>query len=224
MIVRLCQDDPVAIKILRVGTAAQAFRADAAAFAALIAKTKTFSSVASAAALPGPTAHFDDPDRLLPVDPPRAKNFNFKLANFERATGVKIAARLLAKSPPNTDGRKLGTFAHELATKLGVGKTGALALYVADRDEWKPWIGDDSAATFMGHAGTVKDFMQGGAFHEAKQSLLDAARAAGDADAASPVRQSAVRLHRFEMNSQRAAYSARSRSWRTRSCASWTAS
>ncbi|HVS53116.1 MAG TPA: peptidylprolyl isomerase [Opitutaceae bacterium] len=191
VLARIRQDDAVAIKILRIGAAARAFRADAVAFAALRAKAKTFSSVASASALPGPAAHFDDPDRLLPVDPPRAKNFNFKLANFERATGLKIVARLLARSPPNTDGRKLGTYAHELATKLDVEKTGALALYVADRDEWKLWIGDDSAAAFMGHAGTVKDFMQGGAFHEAKQGLLDAARATGEADFAAQQKSAA---------------------------------
>ena len=172
------QDDPVAVRILRLGAEARAFKADEATFHALVARAKKYPGAAE----PGAAAHCDDPDKLLPVDPPRAKNFNFKLANFEHVTGVKIAARLLAQSPPDTDGRKLSAYLRDLAEKLGVAKTGALALYVADRDEWKLWIGDDSAPAFMGRAGTVKDFMQGGAFHEAKQAFLAAARTRGDAD------------------------------------------
>jgi cyclophilin family peptidyl-prolyl cis-trans isomerase len=181
------QGDPMTVRILRVGSAARAFPADDAALARLIARTKKYS----AAREPGPGAHFADPDGLLPAEPPRAKNFNFKLANFERATGVKIVAHLLAKSPANTDGRKLNEYAQQLAGHFGVAKVGALVLYLADRDEWKLWIGDDSAAAFMGRVGTVRDFMQHGAWHEAKQALLDAARKAGDADYAQQVKASA---------------------------------
>jgi cyclophilin family peptidyl-prolyl cis-trans isomerase len=175
---KIQRGDKMTVKILRVGAAAKGFRADADTFAALTAKARAYT----AAKEPGPTAHFDDPGRLLPLDPPRALAFNFKLANFERATGVKIIARLLAESPPDTDGRKLNAYTGKLAETLGVAKSGALALYLADRDEWKLWIGDDSAAGFMGRAGTVKDFMPDGAFHEAKQAFLKAARAQGDAD------------------------------------------
>jgi cyclophilin family peptidyl-prolyl cis-trans isomerase len=181
------QGDPMTVRILRVGSAARAFPADDAALARLMVRAKKYS----AAREPGPSAHFADPDGVLPVEPPRAKNFNFKLANFERATGVKIVARLLARSPPNTDGRKLNEHAQQLAEQLGVAKVGALALYVADREEWKLWIGDDSAAAFMGRAGTVREFMQHGAWHEAKQALLDAARKTGDADYALQLKASA---------------------------------
>lgn len=178
VLTRVQQGDKFTVKIIRVGEAGRAFRADAAAFATLVAQTKKYNGSAA----PGAASHFDDPDRLLPAEPPRAKNFNFKLANYERATGTKIVARLLAQSPPDTDGRKINAYMRELAAKLGVEKTGALAVYVADRDEWKLWIGEDSTAKFMGRAGTVKDFMQGGALHNAKQSFLEAARATGDAD------------------------------------------
>jgi cyclophilin family peptidyl-prolyl cis-trans isomerase len=171
------QDDAVAIHILRIGPAAQAFHADAITFAALSAAQQKYT----AAREPGPAAHFDDPDHLIPTEPPRAKNFNYKLANFERATGVRVVARLLAKSPPDTNGRKLNTYLHDLAEKLVVLQKGALALYIADRDEWKLWVGDDTAAAFMGRAGTVKDFMQAGAFHQAKQSLLTTAQTEGTA-------------------------------------------
>ena len=172
---RITQDDAFSIKILRVGPAAQAFRADAASFAALAAARPKFT----AAREPGPTAHFDDPQKLLPAAPPRAKNFNYKLANFERTTGHRLVACLLEKSPPDTEGRKLNNYLRDLAEKLGVLQNGALVLYVADRDEWKLWIGDASAPAFMGRPGTVKDFMQGGAFHQAKQVLLTAAIAEG---------------------------------------------
>ena len=171
------QDDAFAIKILRVGPAAQAFRADAATFATLAAARPKYT----AAREPGPGSNFHDPDALIPTTPPRAKNFNYKLANFERTTGTRIVTRLLAKSPPDTEGRKLNTYLRERAEQLGVLQTGALVLYVADRDEWKLWIGDASAAAFMGRPGTVKDFMQGGAFHEAKQALLNTAVTDGTA-------------------------------------------
>ncbi len=171
------QDDPVSIKILRLGPAAEAFRADPAAFAALAAAAKKFTAPRE----PGATANFDDPDRLIPAHPPRAKIFNHKLANFERATGTRLVARLLAKSPPDTEGRKLNAHLRDLAEKLGVLQSGALVLYVADRDEWKLWVGDVSTVALMGRPGTVKEFMQGSALHEAKQALLTAALAEGTA-------------------------------------------
>ncbi len=170
-------DDPFSIKILRIGPAAQAFRADASTFATLSAAAKRYT----AAREPGPTTHFEDPQQLLPTTPPRAKNFNYKLANFERTTGTRIVARLLEKSPPDTDGRKLNNYLRDLAERLGVLQNGALVLYVADRDEWKLWIGDATTAAFMDRPGTVKEFMQGGAFHTAKQTLLTTAQAEGAA-------------------------------------------
>src|SRR5205085_3212320 len=130
---------------------------------------------------PGPAAHFDDPDKLLPVDPPRAKNFNFKLANFERATGVRIVARLFAKSPAAAEDATPGAYMHALAEKLGVARRGALAAYFADEDDWRVWIGDDSTAAFLGRPTTAKDLEEGAAFHAAKVAFLKSARTEGDA-------------------------------------------
>ena len=81
---RIKQGDKMTVKIERIGAAAQAFRVDEAAFEALKAKTKKYQGAPE----PGPIAHFDDPGKILPTEPPRAKNFNFKLANLERATGL----------------------------------------------------------------------------------------------------------------------------------------
>lgn len=181
------QDDPVAIKILRVGSAARAFRADAATFASLAAAAKKYADapgpgpVAKASAAPGPFAHFDDPDHLLPSDPPRAKNFNNKLANFERATGIRIAARVFAKSPPAAEDSEPGKFMKALAKKLGVESRGAVAAYFADEQDWRVWLLGESTTPFFGRQPSPKDLEEGGAFHSVKDAFLNAAAAEGDA-------------------------------------------
>ena len=169
-------NDLMAVRILRQGAAAENFRADPATFAALIAKAKVHAPLP-----PGRPAHFEDPSDLLPIDPSRAKVFDLKLANVERATGVKIYGRLVARAPATSDDRRLNEHLRELATPLGLLKEGALVVYYANRHEWKLWLGDDTAAAFMGHAGSVKDFMQDGAFHLAKQDFFEKARTAGSA-------------------------------------------
>lgn len=172
------QGDAMTVKIVRRGTAARAFRADDAAFAALQAVTKTYSGARE----PGSGASFDDPAKLLPAEPPRARGLNFKLANFERATGVKIVARLQPKSPTAAEDAQPGAFMRALAGDLGVARRGALAVYFADEDEWRVWLGDESTAAFIGRAGTAKEFTDSGAMHEAKEAFLKATRAAGEAE------------------------------------------
>jgi cyclophilin family peptidyl-prolyl cis-trans isomerase len=171
------RDDAFSIKILRVGATASAFKADEATFRALVAKGVKYRGELE----PGPSAHFDDPDKLLPQDVPRAKNFNYKLNNFQRFTGERIYARLFAKSPSAAEDAKPGAFMHALAEKLGVAKRGAVAAYFADEDDWRVWIGDESTTAFLGRASTPDDLVPEGAFHKAKEAFLAAARAAGDA-------------------------------------------
>jgi hypothetical protein len=129
------------VRILRIGASARSFKADEAAFAALVSRAPRYA----AARLPGPKAFFDDPDKLLPSDPPRAVNFNFKLGNFERATGQRVFARVFAKSPANPE-----TFTRELARALGVEADGVLAVYFADADKWKLNIGPALRGKFAG--------------------------------------------------------------------------
>ena len=52
-----------------------------------------------------------------------------------------------------------------------------LAVYFADTDKWGLWIGDRLVNQFMGRAGNVAEFTKSGAFHEAKQTFLAAAKA-----------------------------------------------
>lgn len=153
-----------AVHIRRIGTEAQAFRDDAAAFAA----RRTAARPYVGAREPGPDAPFDDPAGLLPSDVPRARHFNFKLANFARATGRTLAVRVYPKFDPATPGQKRADFARALAARLGTGADGALALYFADEDRWFLWLGDAQMKTFA---------RPGQKMHDAKAALEADARA-----------------------------------------------
>ncbi len=181
------QGDALTIKILRVGPAAEAFRADAAAFAALSAATKKFSAPAA----PGPDAAFDDPSALLPATPPRAKGFNFKLANFERATGLKIRARLFAKSPAAAEDAAPGQFMRALAKQLGTESAGATLAYFADEKDWRVWIGDASTSAFLGRPTALSDLADGAALHDAKDAFFAAAQTEADTALAQQKKSSA---------------------------------
>ncbi len=178
VLAQLKQDDAFTIKIHRVGAAAQAFRADAAAFAALSSKARPYTAAREI----GPAAHFDDPAKILPTEPPRAKNFNYKLANFERVTGVRIVARMFAKAPTEAEDAQPGAFMRALAAQHGTAQRGAVVAYFAEDDHWRVWIGDELAPRFVGKPGTAKEFTASGAMHEVKEAFLKTAKATGDAD------------------------------------------
>ncbi|MBV8102568.1 MAG: peptidylprolyl isomerase [Verrucomicrobia bacterium] len=124
--------DKMEIKILRLGAAAKAFRADQTAFNELIAK-------APRATFP----HFSDEEGVLPTDPPREKGFNNKLSNFERFTGVKIYARAFAAFHPSGPGQARSETAKLIAQQLGVERNAVTALYFADTHDWEFAIGDE---------------------------------------------------------------------------------
>ena len=87
--------DTMRVSILRLGDAACAFAADRRSFEAASAAAPRFR----AGLEEGPSAAFQDPDALLPTEPPRARGFSIKLANFERATGIPLRARIQAHAP-----------------------------------------------------------------------------------------------------------------------------
>jgi cyclophilin family peptidyl-prolyl cis-trans isomerase len=178
---KIQQGDKMTVRILRVGAEAKAFRADEATFAALRAKAKPFSALASAKSEPGPAAHFNDPDHHLPAEPPWSQLINSRLANIERATGVRIVGRIFSKSPPAAEDGP-GVFMRKLATELGTIHRGAAFAYFADEDDWRVWIGDDSTTAFLGRKPSAADLKEGAAFHHAKEAFLDAAKKEGDAE------------------------------------------
>ncbi len=175
---RIQPDDAVSIKILRRGADARRFKADAAAFAVLADAAKKYAGPAA----PGPEAFFDDPAALQPTNAPRAKNFNFKLANFARTTGIRIVARMFAKSPTKEEDAVPGAYMRALAEKAGTVKRGAVVAYFADEDDWRVWLSDEAAGPFLGHVATAADLVPDGPLHQAKMAFLDAAIAAGNAE------------------------------------------
>ncbi|MDB6116031.1 MAG: ppiB [Lacunisphaera sp.] len=137
-------DEPFSVHILRVGEAGKAFKADDATFRALLAKGVKYSGEPE----PGPAAHFDDPLKVLPQDVPRAKNFNYKLNNFQRATGRKIYARVYPTFASEEETQTPAAFTQKLAGTLGIFENGALAVYFSDRDEWQLWVGGELMPAF----------------------------------------------------------------------------
>ncbi|MBV8969105.1 MAG: peptidylprolyl isomerase [Verrucomicrobia bacterium] len=123
--------DKMEVKILRVGPAAKAFRANQTAFDQLIAK-------APHAAF----AHFSDEDGILPAAPPREKGFNNKLSNFERFTGVKLYGRVFSAFHPSVVRQTRTEFAETIARELGVERTGITALFFADSQDWEIVLGE----------------------------------------------------------------------------------
>ncbi len=177
LLAKVQPDEPFGLRILRVGAEAQAFRADPERFAALVAATPKYAG----APLPGPAAHFDDPDKLLPQEIPRAQHFNFKLANFERATGRKVCARVFKAFAPAREGQALGAYHRELAAQLGVEAGGVLVSYFRDLDQWMIWIGEPLLPAFMGRPGTRDEFLAGDGLMKRKEAFFAAAIARGNA-------------------------------------------
>jgi cyclophilin family peptidyl-prolyl cis-trans isomerase len=154
---KIVQGDSMRVRILRLGPAAKAFRADDAAFLDLTEKAAVYGGDLE----PGPLANFDDPDKLLPTDPSRAEFFNFKLANIERSTGVRIYARVFATFAPEHPGDTPDAFAQRLSRSLGLDNNGVLAVYFADTGKWSLSVGKLWVARFAGSAGSAQNVPAG---------------------------------------------------------------
>ncbi|HVU16872.1 MAG TPA: peptidylprolyl isomerase [Candidatus Didemnitutus sp.] len=166
------QDEPFSIKILRIGAEAKAFDASEAALKSRMSAARKYGGPAE----PGPTAFFDDADKLLPQDVPRAKNFNFKLANYARFGGRTIQARLYAKFVPATPGQTPEDAALVLARQAGAVDEGAIVSYYKDGDRWNLRIGDRWLARFAGHEGTRETLQSDGSLTGAENAFFAEAR------------------------------------------------
>jgi len=131
---RIQKDDTMSVRIVRVGEEAKAFRCDQAAFDVLRAKAKPFAGKAT----PGADSLFDDPSSLLQQEPPRAAAFATKLANFERATGIRVAAVLSQGLPSGfpEDERNWQPALESLARARGIKDKGAFLLRIEKLDKW----------------------------------------------------------------------------------------
>jgi len=126
-------------------------------------------------------AYVDDPASMLPPDPPAAATLAEHLAAYEAEHGVRILVQFHAQSPSADEDAKPGAYMHALAGKLGVAHGGVLAVYFADEDDWRIWIGDDLTAKFTGQPGTVTELTESGAIHDAKEKFFDTTLAASKA-------------------------------------------
>ncbi len=146
---KIVEGDAMQVRILRVGAEARAFKADDAAFAALQATAVRYNAEPE----PGPHSHFDDPDKLLPTDSPRARAFNFKLGNVERATGLRVFARVLSTVPPGEAGLGPQAYVDAQARILRTGDNGVLAVYFADQKKGYLHLGRLVLGRFAGVTG-----------------------------------------------------------------------
>ncbi len=167
---KIKQGDTMRVKILRIGEEAMSFRADEETFNKLVARATHYAGPKE----PGPDAPFDDPDKILPTEWDRAKNFNYKLVNFERFTGRKLAVRVFAKAPPAAQGEP-DAYVRNEAARLGVLKRGAIALYFASDDKWHIRIGDESVKHFLQTNAIGEKSTPAASVEEALQQLLEAA-------------------------------------------------
>ena len=150
---KIVQGDSMKVAIVRIGPKAASYAVDDARFASLVARTPKYTF----APKPGPSAHFDDPDRLLPVDPSRAEYDNFKLGNFERSTRLKVYVRLFKKFVPRPGIPDLTRLAASLAHDLGVERDGVVALYDAQAESWAFYVGNNRRPSFTGLPGVLDD-------------------------------------------------------------------
>jgi cyclophilin family peptidyl-prolyl cis-trans isomerase len=120
--------DAMTVKIVRRGRAAQRFRADEAAFNALLAAAPRWRP-----------PHFEDRTSLNSGPAPwQAKYVENRLNNLARFTGRRIYVRLLDTftPAPAEQAATAQQFVDAMAAKFHLGPRDLLACYFADEDKW----------------------------------------------------------------------------------------
>ncbi|MBP9912406.1 MAG: hypothetical protein KBF26_03250 [Opitutaceae bacterium] len=138
------------------------------------------SALSLSAAEPAP-AHLTDSGKWLPAEPDWAQGVEAKLATFEHTVGIKFLLEFHEKSPPADEDDKPGVYMRTLSAQRGTLDHGVLAVYFADEDDWRVWIGDALAPVFVGRPGTAQEFTASGAMHDAKEAFLTEVFAQSDA-------------------------------------------
>ena len=161
-------DRIVRVTIRRTGLEAEAFHASAEGFD----KLKAAVVAARKPAAPPGIAYFVDETGELPN--PRVKNFNFKLANYERTTGHRIALRLLPAFKPEPADQSMGSFVKKLAGAAGIPDDGSgvmVAGFVADH-AWNLRLGEATYPALLNARGSTQELMANGTMHEKKTALV----------------------------------------------------
>ena len=165
-------DKIVHVTIRRVGPEAEAFHADAAKFESLKQRV-----LEKRHPVPASFVYLEDNTKQLPEM--RIKNFNYKLANYERITGHRIAMRIEPEMKSSTASQNPGSVAKEIAMSLGLPDTGdnLLLCYFAATDVWASRLGEATYPALMGVTGTTEQLMANGVMHEKKKALVAPAQA-----------------------------------------------
>ena len=127
--------------------------------------------------MPADFAYLEDGTKQLPEM--RVKNFNYKLANYERTTGHRVAVRIEPEMKSSAASQNPGSVAKEIAMALGLPDTGdnLLLCYFAASDTWASRLGEMTYPALIGQAGTTEQLMANGSMHERKMALVAAAQA-----------------------------------------------
>lgn len=145
--------------------------------AALIVCSSFAATPSSSPALP---VFFDNSAEAIPSDPAWASALNEKLTAFKNTQGITFIVRLQTKSPSAEEDKVPGAYMRSLAAKLGTAQSGIVAVYFADEDDWRLWVGDELTAKFSDKTGTPKELTKSGAIHDAKEALFATAAAKRD--------------------------------------------
>ena len=159
---QMAQGDKIdSVKIVRVGAAAKAFQTDVIAFEVF----KKRSELVPPPRVPADFKYFVDGTNTLPEF--RVKNFNFKLANYEKFRRVRIVVRIFATAKlAEMDLKALGK-------ELGAGdEKGALICYFAAEDEWKLMVGTTLFPALNGGSVADQAVLPKDVLHLKKQALL----------------------------------------------------
>lgn len=121
-------------------------------------------------AVAGRATQVDDPADLLPES--EAAQLDHQLEQLQKDTGIRVVMQFHQQEPPPEEDNAPGVYMRGLSTKLGLIEDGVLAVYFADVNEWRVWIGNNLASRFAGRAGTAEELTKSGAMHDAKEAWL----------------------------------------------------
>ena len=161
-------DRIVRVTIRRAGPEAEAFHASADGFDQLKAAVLAQRNPPA----PPVITYFVDETGELPEQ--RVKNFNFKLANYERTTGHRIALRLLPAFKPDPPDQSMGAVVKKLAAAAGIPDdgNGVMAVGFVAEHAWNTRLGEATYPALLDARGSTQELMANGAMHEKKTALV----------------------------------------------------
>ncbi len=166
---RIAQGDKIeTVRILRVGEAAKKFEANTLTFEI---NRKRMQLVMEPNLPTEGFKHLVDGTKSLPDF--RVKNFNYKLANYEKFRRLRLVVRIFdEEKAADVDLKKL-------VAETGAGdQTGMLLCYFAQEDEWRLMVGKDLFAVLnRGVIPPDTDTFVKNELHARKQAFLAPARA-----------------------------------------------